>query len=119
VLGGEARENISEVFSLTHECRLPRRPQLLIDAYAHAGSLWRGTRAIKTWVLEPGGAKIEVPTMVLRGEFDFVTDASVLGWASVFSRTRFKCVPDASHHTLLEKPDDYLELVDNFCAEYD
>ena len=121
-LGGEARADISEAFSRTHECRLPTRPQLLVDAYAHAGSIWRGTSAIKTWALdtsESGASKIDVPTMVLRGEFDFVTDGSVQGWKEAFSRTRYKCVPDASHHTLLEATDDYIEIVDNFLAEYD
>jgi pimeloyl-ACP methyl ester carboxylesterase len=118
-LGSESRPDLAQAFSQAHECRLPQRPKLLVDAYAHAGTVWRGTDAIKAWKLQHHAPKITTPTLVLRGEHDFVTEASQEGWSEAFARLRYKCVPDASHHTLLEKQDDYLEIVDNFTAEFD
>ena len=38
------QEKASEQFSKQHECRLPEKPKLLQDSFAHAGHLWRGTR---------------------------------------------------------------------------
>ena len=123
------------LFSSTHECRLPQRPQPLLDAYAHAGSVWRGTDAIKGWTLQarppapaPGGGAptddagqtmLATPALVLRGEHDFVTADNQRGWSDVFGRVRFKSLPDSSHHTLLEKREAYLEVVDAFCGEFD
>lgn len=118
-LGGDSRPDIAQAFSQAHECRLPQRPKLLVDAYAHAGTAWRGTTAIKAWQLKHDAPKLTTPTLVLRGEHDFVTEASQEAWKEAFTRLRYRCLPDTSHHTLLEARDDYLEIVDNFTAEFD
>ena len=96
-----------------------QRPKLLVDAYAHAGTIWRGTGAIKSWALDPNSAKITQPTLVVRGEHDFVTEASQEQWKTACPRARFKSIAGASHHCLLEKTDAYIEMVDAFLAEYD
>jgi len=121
LLGGESSPaaDVAAKFRTTHECRLPERPKLLVDAYAHAGTVWRGTGAIKSWALDPNSAKITQPTLVVRGEHDFVTEASQEQWKTACPRARFKSIAGASHHCLLEKTDAYIEMVDAFLAEYD
>lgn len=109
-----------EAFQAAHECRLPGgRPPLLLDAYSHAGSTWRGTTAISDWCLDPAAAPLAVPALVLRGEHDFVSDAAVAGWTEAFERCRSKVLAGCSHHALLEDTQEFLEIVDGFTAQYD
>ena len=44
---------LEELFRETHRCRLPEMPRVLEDAYARAGSVWRGTSAISGYAASP------------------------------------------------------------------
>jgi len=106
-------------FKAEHECRLPERPKPLVDAYNHAGSVWRGSGAIAGWELDASAPKLSVPAMVLRGEHDFVTETAAEGWAGAFERCRTKVLVGCSHHALLEDTSGFLEIVDGFTGQYD
>jgi hypothetical protein len=41
-----AEDELGKLFRRTHQCQLPIMPKLLQDAYANAGTVWRGTCAI-------------------------------------------------------------------------
>ena len=56
--------------------------------------------------------------LVLRGEHDFCTEACVAGWAGLRD-CRFVTLEGASHHALLEAPEEYLRLLGAFLAEHD
>ena len=59
--------------------------------------------------------------MVMRGEYDFVSDECIMGWKKVFNHpfVRVKVLDGCSHHRLLENGGEYGEIVDSFFAEYD
>ena len=126
-----------DLFRETHQCRTPDMPQPLVDAYAAAGTVWRGTKAISNYTAtattddeESGAAantrKRRMPSaMILRGEYDFVTEICCEGWKSLFqdygkSRSvRYKTLDGCSHHGLLENGPLYGETLDSFFTEYD
>ena len=114
---------ISERFRRQNQCRTDEKPQLLVDAYAHAGTVWRGTDVIRDYVAEKPveGASRMPSALVMRGEHDFVGEECVEGWKEVFNHkfVRMKVLDDCSHHGLLEDGRVYGEIVDSFFAEYD
>jgi pimeloyl-ACP methyl ester carboxylesterase len=116
-------DDVAEAFRLAHQCRTPEKSQPLVDAYAHAGTVWRGTMAIPDYEAQPPSedAARMPSTMVMRGEYDFVTEACVEGWKDVFNHkfVRLKTVSGCSHHGLLENGALYGDMVDSFFAEYD
>jgi proline iminopeptidase len=121
----EVAENgdVAEAFRLAHQCRTPEKPQPLVDAYAKAGTVWRGTTAIADYDAHPPSTDASrLPSaMVLRGEHDFVTQSCVEGWKDAFDHkfVRLKVLAGCSHHGLLEHGALYGDTVDSFFAEYD
>jgi proline iminopeptidase len=115
--------SLAERFRLQSQCRISEKPQPLVDAYAHAGTIWRGTDVIKEWRAEkPSDGSKRMPSLlVMRGEHDFVSEECVQGWKKVFNHAyvRMKVLEGCSHHGLLEFPEQYGETVDSFFAEYD
>lgn len=120
-LADESPDDLEERFRLAHQCRTPEKPQALVDAYAHAGTVWRGTKVISDYVASPPSPDaVRMPSvMVMRGEHDFVTD--VEGWKDVFNHrfVRPKVLPECSHHGLLENGPLYGDMVDSYFAEHD
>ena len=121
--------NINELFRITHQCRLPEMPPLLHEAYANAGSVWRGTSAIADYFAKPPTASTSIrkkmpSTLIMRGEYDFVCEESVSQWKTILSSSntksvRYKTLQGCSHHGLLEDGMVYGEILDSFCSEYD
>jgi proline iminopeptidase len=119
----DGADNLAEAFRKAHQCQTPEKPQPLVDAYAHAGTVWRGTEAISDYSATPPlpNASRMPSAMVLRGEDDFVTEKCIHGWKEAFCNKfiRFKVLPGCSHHGLLENGPLYGEVIDSFFAEYD
>lgn len=114
---------LEELFKVNHQCRLPEFPTKLKDAYANAGSVWRGTDAIKDYVatLPNEGASRMPSALIMRGEYDFVSEECIESWKSAFNTKflRYKTLQGCSHHGLFEDGATYGELIDSFCSEYD
>ncbi len=114
---------IAERFRIQNQCRTNEKPQPLVDAYEHAGTVWRGTDVIRDYVAQPpqSGAARMPSAMVMRGEHDFVGEECVEGWKEAFNHkfVRMKVLDGCSHHGLLENGAVYGEVVDAFFAEYD
>jgi proline iminopeptidase len=114
---------LMEQFHLNHQCRISNQPQPLVDAYAHAGSVWRGTTAISDYQATlPNKGSARMPScMVMRGEHDFVTQTCIDGWKQCFNHNyvRSKVMDGCSHHGLLEQGALYGNIVDMYFAEYD
>jgi proline iminopeptidase len=121
--GDDETVSVAERFRLEHQCRTPGMPPLLADAYAHAGTVWRGTTAIADYeATAPSETASRMQScMVLRGEHDFVTEACVEGWKECFNHNfvRYKTLEGCSHHGLLENGPLYGDAVDSFFGEYD
>jgi hypothetical protein len=60
-------------------------------------------------------------TLIIRGENNFFSQASVPGWKDAFNTkyVRYKTLSGCSHHGLLEDGTTYGEIVDSFLCEYD
>ena len=114
---------LEALFQTNHQCRMPEMPPKLKEAYANAGTVWRGTDAIKDYVASPPaeGASRMPSSMIMRGEHDFVSEECIEPWKSVFNTKflRYKTMKGCSHHGLFEDGATYGELIDSFCAEYD
>lgn len=118
------QSTVEDRFQQTHICRTPEKPQALVDAYAHAGTVWRGSNAILDYVAEPPSDKAGPlpPAMIMRGEHDFVTEVCSKDWKEKLwnqKRIREKIIDGCSHHGLLEQPLLYGDILDSYCTEYD
>mmetsp|Transcript_27725 Transcript_27725/g.39682 ORF Transcript_27725/g.39682 Transcript_27725/m.39682 type:complete len:183 (+) Transcript_27725:34-582(+) len=114
---------LEELFRTNHQCRMEEMPPKLKEAYANAGTVWRGTDAIKEYVATPPeeDASRMPSSMIMRGEFDFVSEECIEPWKGVFNTKflRYKTMKGCSHHGLFEDGATYGDLIDSFCAEYD
>ena len=125
-----------EQFRRTHTCRTAVSPQPLVDAYARAGTTWSGMDVIQSWeatrspawvadddrLAQGNHAILCIPSiMVMRGEFDFVTEECFAVWKEVLHgfKVRFRVLQGCSHHGLLENGPMYGEVLDSFFAEFD
>ena len=116
-----------QLFSSTHLCRTPLPPKPLQDAYANAGTVWSGTTAIADYKAQPSktdsGDEIFMPSaLVLRGEYDVVTESCSAPWKKELLRCRSVregVLEGCSHHGLLENGEMYGEIVDLYFGEYD
>ena len=109
-----------ELFMQRFNCRAEPAPEALAAAYAHAGSTWRGTAAIEGLEVDcEAPSAITCPTLVLRGEHDFVTDLCVSGWSRAIPHAEFNVLEDCSHHALLESPELYLGQLGAFLDRCD
>lgn len=108
-------------FMAAHNLRIEGdQPPPLAAAYAHAGSTWRGTAAIAGVAVSSAKmASVRCPALVLRGEHDFVTAACVQGWEEHLPSVSMVTLMGASHHALLEQPDEYLATLGDFLREHD
>jgi len=117
------QNTLAERFRENNQCRIKEKPQPLVNAYDHAGTIWRGTDVIKEWKAEnPNDDASRMPSaLILRGEYDFVDEECCQGWKDVFNHkfVRYKVLNDCSHHGLLENGSIYGDIVDSFFSEYD
>lgn len=119
----DEEETLGDRFRMTHQCRMEAMPSPLIDAYAHAGTVWRGTAAIPGYEAQPPSENAaRMPSaLVMRGEYDFVDSECVEGWKACFNHdfVRLKVMEGCGHHGLLENGRAYGEAVNAFFSEYD
>ena len=120
---GVSDEEMNERFRINHQCRLPEMPEVLAESYANAGTVWRGTDAIADYVAQPpsDNASRMPSSLIMRGEFDFVSEASVEAWKDAFNTKflRYKTLEGCSHHAMLENGSLYGDIVDSYFSEYD
>ena len=118
-----SEEEVNELFRVTHQCRLEVMPKILAEAYENTGTVWRGTDAISDYIAEPPpeNASRMPSTLVMRGEYDFVSDDQIQAWKENFNTpfVRYKTLEGCSHHAMLEKGEMYGEIVDSYFGEYD
>jgi len=115
---------LNERFRVTHQCRTSEMPTPLVDAYARAGTVWRGTDAIQGYQAMPVSkdASRMPSAMVMRGEHDFVTASCCKDWKETLWNHQFvkeRILEGCSHHGLLEQEQAYGEVLEHFFAQYD
>lgn len=106
-----------EAFTQEHVCRVEFPGYEA--ALAHAGTTWRGSKAVEGLVADPSAMRqVSCPALCVRGEDDFVTDKCVAGWSGL-PDVRFVTLQDCGHHPLAESTDSYLALLDSFLTVHD
>jgi pimeloyl-ACP methyl ester carboxylesterase len=114
------RQVLSEAFRQTYECRLAQTPLALIDALAQAGpTSWRGIPAIADY---QAVEKLQhMPTLVLRGEYDFCSPACIEGWKDLIKdpSPKERTLKNCSHYGMLEDEQQYGKIITEFLQELD
>ena len=113
-------EDSAEMFRKTHLCRTEKLPTPLQEAYIRKGSVWEGTKVIEDYVatpLKPFTTTKLPPSLVMRGEMDFVSEKfSLLEWQKMLGTAKrdLLTLSKCSHHGLLENESLYGETVRSF-----
>jgi proline-specific peptidase len=113
------------LFLHTHECRATPLPLALQDAYAQASQVWRGVEAIPDYKAQASDQQIckSPPCLVLRGQYDFVTEKCVEGWKELLllknGKSQSMVLAGCSHHALLENEQLYGAVISSFLQEND
>lgn len=112
----------AEAFRRRHQCRTEELPEALAAAYERAAEpgKGRGSAAIAGYDAAARGAAAAVPSLVTRGEHDFVTAACLEGWRGALGGdVRWHTFPGCSHHGLLEDAAAYAAVFEAFWAAHD
>jgi proline iminopeptidase len=107
---------LGEAFRKKHQVQTEVPPKPLEEAYAEAGTIFRGTAAIADYnaSLEDGEDPVETPALILRGESDFVTLPCIEGWKYLFQEAVVQQLEGCAHHGMLERPEHYGTVLETF-----
>ena len=75
---------------------------------------FRGVGTLKNYDISPRLKNIEVPTLMICGEYDEAVPSSCKEFSNMIEKSTTIIVPDAGHLTLLESEEFYIETVRNF-----
>jgi proline iminopeptidase len=78
--------------------------------------LYAETSGSPGWDLFPPLRELEVPTLLLHGEYDFVPVELAARIAEAVSRARLSVLPGCGHFTYLEAPEWVFEEISRFCG---
>ena len=116
-----------------NECRTEKMPHPLTNAIQSRGSVWYGPEAVSDYVALPPlkcSDRAMPPVLLIRGEFDFITEKCVEGWRNIFAndpcgdhsrRTTYREVVmnDCAHYCHLEDGESFGDLVKKHCFIHD
>jgi proline iminopeptidase len=129
-----ANARSSIIFQQTHECRLEQIPLALMDSLAQVGPVeWRGLPAIMDYVaqgqiINTVNNTTAIPTLILRGEYDFCTVKCIEKWKEHLSTSSssstdgvvyYKTLVGCSHYAMLEDEQQYGQVVMEFLQKHD
>ncbi|VEU41843.1 unnamed protein product [Pseudo-nitzschia multistriata] len=114
----------SEEFQQTHECRLADCPLALMDALGNMGPApWRGIEAIHGYEAEEVDEFHRIPSLLLRGEYDFCTESCMAGWRERLDGDNFKSeevvLSNCSHYAMLEDENQFGAEILRFIRSHD
>ena len=75
--------------------------------------------SLKDWDITDQLGGIQVPVLIISGEYDEATPTVVRPLAEAIPNARWELLQDGSHCTHLEQPERVLELLSTFLAEHD
>lgn len=101
-------QDIQERLRKRHECRTDNVPNPLVHAIRSRGTIWSGPEAVSDYVAQPPSTHItscqsksssntSPAVLLIRGEFDFITEKCIEEWRKIFKR-------DASNGIFEKKP---------------
>jgi pimeloyl-ACP methyl ester carboxylesterase len=71
------------------------------------------------WRISRRLGAVNVPTLVISGEYDEATPAVVRPLVQALPDARWELIDDARHTPHLEQPERFLELIESFLAAHD
>ncbi len=74
---------------------------------------------LRGWDITPRLGGVAVPALVISGEYDEATPVVVQPLVEALADARWELVPETSHCTHLETPEQFLELVEAFLVAHD
>ena len=115
---------VAYLFAERHECRVRPLPLQLQQSFAMAGfsSSPAGWQSVKDYVAEAptdDDKKLKVPLFLLRGEFDFISNACMEPWWSCVaspSPDHMVTIPGVAHYGMLEDEQGYGAAIREFLA---
>lgn len=63
--------------------------------------------------------EINIPTLLLSGRYDFITDGIMKPWFDLIPKVKWAVLEKSSYMSSLEDPERYLELLNGFLLESD
>ncbi len=75
--------------------------------------------SLRGWDITQRLGDIDVPVLVISGEYDEATPAVVSPLVEAISDVRWELFEGASHSTHLEQPERFMDVVERFLAEHD
>lgn len=119
-------KTINERFRKQNQCRTSQMPSALESAIRHAGKIWVGTDVVSDYVATPlsstAAQTLLPPTLLIRGEYDFVTELCTAGWKDLFrdgSGFREVLMSECAHYCHFEDGDRYGSVIEEFCSSQD
>lgn len=107
-------EDTQAGFFLTHICRCKEIPRVLELALSRRGKEWSANEYVAL-PLKCNTDKFP-PTLIVRGEYDFVTEICTHGWKDLLGNEVQEVVMnDCAHYMHLERPNDYCQVLQDFC----
>lgn len=102
-------------FFKTHICRCKETPNALQLALTRRGKAWSANSYVALPVERI--ADTFPPTLIIRGEYDFVTEICTSGWTDLIGKRLAEVVmSDCAHYPHLEEPAAYCEQLRQFCT---
>ncbi|KAI1205004.1 proline iminopeptidase [Annulohypoxylon truncatum] len=121
-------EKASAVFYGQHVCRLDPFPEPVMMAFQHlhedptayltiqGPSEFTIIGNFKDWEGWKEAHNINVPTLLINGKYDEVTDSCVKPWFNTIPRIRWVTLENSSHMTHFEERDRFMELCGEFLS---
>lgn len=121
----------SQVYYDEHVCRVLPNPAEVLKtiAYMAEDSTVYNTMfgpneffcvgSLRTWSVVDRASRITAPTLLLSGQFDEATPATVQPFVDHIANVRWELFENSSHMPFVEETERYLEVVNAFLAEVD
>lgn len=126
-------KSAKELLRKRHECRTQVTPESLITAIEHRGkTYWSGPEAVCDYVALPfspsptsccmnQSSRALPPVLLIRGEFDFITERCIAGWRKIFNQGssskvtsyREEVMENCAHYCHLEDEQSFGQLVNS------
>lgn len=115
-------KGLQEAFFRSHMCRTDKMPKPLHKALGRRGKTWSPNDYTARPSEVERAAQFIPPALIIRGEYDFVTEKCTRGWKDIFKKEegcRELVMKGCAHYCHLEAGDEHGIAVDSFCSTAD
>jgi len=116
----EACRLVQDRLRKRNECRTDVMPDSLVTAIESRGTTF-GPEAVKDYVAYPPVSRSLPPVLLIRGQYDFVTEKCMQGWRKIFAEGscsrayREEEMSNCAHYCHLEDAQSFGELIKSHC----